>query len=189
MKENIKVLETRDYMFHVPELRGDDVYWRESNVPPHFGAVAGHSCILVVGYHWKKHAVLFNVIRESQGYAIMINCWSMTTNLCTPRRVPVKMEGNPLSWLSETVSLQYLKRWLLGEGLYTLAGYPPRIRKMIYQMLESIEDEHVNSYYPGAKYRLVKHHGRWRVFHDGKVCLDVNHLNQITQGNLYHMAV
>lgn len=189
MKENIEILPTANTMFHVPYVLGDKVQWRESNVPPHFGAVAGRSCVKAIGYHWKKHAVLFNVIRETQGYAIMINSWSLTTDMCTPRRVPVKVEGDPLGWTSDTVTLQYIKRWLLGEGLYTITGLPPRARKMIYQMLESIEDEHVNSYYPGAKYRLVKHHGRWRVFHDGKVCLDVNHLNQITQGNLYHIAV
>lgn len=189
MKKNIAVLETKGRNFWVPRLEGDNVVWDESKLPPHFSSIQAHSCSLCVGYHWKRHSVLFNVIREPQGYGIMINCWSMTTDRCTPRRVPVKVEGNPLGWVSEQIALQYLKRWLLGEGLYTLAGLAPRVRKMIYQMLEAIDDEHVTNYYPGAKYRLSKHNGRWRISHDGKVCLDVVHLNMITQDNLYHMAV
>ncbi|QDH47152.1 hypothetical protein PQC06_gp127 [Aeromonas phage LAh10] len=186
---NLVILETKGRGFWKPVISEDGAKWIETNIPPHFGSIQAHSTIMSVGYHWKKHAVLFSIMGTLRGYDIFINAWSLTTDTCTPRLIRVRLEGQPLGWLSKEESLRYLKRWLLSEGLYTVAGYPPRTRKMIYQMLEEIKDDHVTTYYPGYLYRLSKHHGRWRLSHDGKVCLDVNHLNQITQANLYHLAV
>lgn len=187
---NIVQLTTEGRKYWHPHLRPSGlVQWLEQNTTPHFGAIKGDNSELCFGYSHKKHAVLFNIIRESIGNVLYITTYSLTTDTGIPRRVPIGESSVRLREMEWDDFLRYFKRKMLGEGLYTLAGLAPRPRKMIYDMLNAIEDTHVNSYRPGGKYRLSKHNGRWRLSHDGKVCLDVNHLNMITQANLYRMAV
>lgn len=186
---NLLKLDTKGKDYWHPHLRQDGgIKWEEYSNPPHFGAIKGDNSELVFGYHQKKHAVLFNILREAEGDVLYITTYSLTTGTGTPRRVPIGESGLRLSGLPWDTFLRYFKQKMLGEALYTVTGFPPRPRKMIYDMLNRIEDEHVNSYRPGGKYRLSKHENRWRLSHDGKVCLDVEHLNMITQLNLYRIT-
>lgn len=186
----LRELDNTSYMYWHPIYKDSGIDFDLFNVAPVLGDLRANYCTRILTFSYKKHVLMFKFQRLLGGQSsVIMTIWNGSGSSPVIRYFEINNRTIDFRKSSKEDLGILLKRTLLGAGLYTLSCLAPRMRKAVFELTDKISDPHINRYFVGKGYILSKHHERWRLHYQGKLCKDIVHLCMITEQNLYHWSV
>lgn len=132
--------------------------------------------LYLAGFVHGNAAVIVGVNQEQLDVSIMSGPYSTRSKLTIPfgesRPLPDSLDDNQRFF-------EFIKCQLF-SNFAKILEVSNKNRKTLVHTLEAISDVNVGQYHNPNHYRLVKHGFRYRMYYKTKICVDVEHLLQIT---------